>query len=185
MFYLALVILLPSAYVISAFFVYVVVPLRYLFLGFRNCCSEIYEKEEVWFLANLPIMRLPGQLGAAVPQFFITVLFLSKEHLSFWVKLQGVLTITLSCGSILSSVTSVIKLFIKRKEKQSAKMTNEGRVKNQARKPEAGKQEAGGKKPAASSKKPGAANNKPAAGSNKPAASANKPTAKNRKGRCG
>ena len=57
-------------------------------------------------------MKLPEQLGEAIPQFVIAVVFYSKNYhwLSQWELIKGGATMTLSCGSILVGVVCGFKV---------------------------------------------------------------------------
>ena len=95
----------------SALMVYIVVPLYDIYLGLNNLfCHEHYIRDSTQDIAHeqAPAMKLPEQLGEAIPQFAIAVVFFSKNYhwLSTWEIIKGATTMTLSCGSILFGVVS-------------------------------------------------------------------------------
>ena len=102
---------LISAYAASAFFVYIIVPGTDIFFGFTNLCCHASSKNSADFCsgtfaedqANMPAAKLYEQIGEAVPQFSIAATFylLNWHWLSQGDKLMGVVTMTLSAGSIL------------------------------------------------------------------------------------
>ena len=110
-------------YVESVVWVYVGVPLLDICMGFKSLfCHKSYKADNrdantlfvSEFHAFVPAMKLPEQLGEALPQFAIAVVFFSKNAhwLSPWEMTLGCVTMTLSCGSIMLGVVNGIKALI-------------------------------------------------------------------------
>ena len=92
------------AYAWSVFQVYLAVPGMDIYFGFKNlCCHASFKDNDAKRYAKMPAMKLFEQIGEAVPQFSIAVTFytLNWHWLSPWDKTMGVVTMTLSAGSIL------------------------------------------------------------------------------------
>lgn len=98
-------------YILSIVFVYIFVPIWDIALGLENLfCHANYKLKTDGKTSNfeehsnlVPRAKLLEQIGEAVPQFIIAVVFYSKNFhwLSTWDRWQGGLTMTLSTGSIL------------------------------------------------------------------------------------
>ena len=97
-----------ASYIASFLCVYLTIPFLDLYLGLRNVFrhtsykSEGDDDEHDKFVAA----KLPEQLGEAIPQFVIAMVFYSKNYywLSSWEMIKGGVTMTLSCGSILVGI---------------------------------------------------------------------------------
>ena len=93
------------AYTFSAFFVYIIVPGADIYLGLKNLCchARLKNSDDAEDQAEMPALKLFEQIGEAVPQFSIAATFylLNWHWLSQGDKLMGVVTMTLSAGSIL------------------------------------------------------------------------------------
>ena len=103
-----------ASYIISALWVYIGVPLYDIYLGFNNLfCHEHYKHYSTQDRVHedAPALKLPEQLGEAIPQFVIAVVFFTKNShwLSPWEMILGGVTMTLSCGSILFGVAGGVK----------------------------------------------------------------------------
>ena len=63
-------------------------------------------------MAILPALKLPEQFGEAVPQLAIAVTFYYKNAhwLSQWEMFKGILTMTLSVGSILYGMVNGVRV---------------------------------------------------------------------------
>ena len=109
-------------YVVSVLWVYAAVPLLDICMGVNSLfCHETYKTgghkgQKVYseIHAFVPAMKLPEQLGEALPQFVIALVFFSKNAhwLSPWEMTLGCVTMTLSCGSIVLGVVNGIKAMI-------------------------------------------------------------------------
>ena len=103
-----------AAYLLSVLMVYIVVPLYDIYLGFRNVfCHKSYKDgsgNEIH--SEAPAMKVPEQLGEAIPQFLVAVVFYAKNYhwLSPWEIIKGGVTMFLSCGSILFGVVCGLKV---------------------------------------------------------------------------
>ena len=105
------------AYAYSVFFVYLLVPGLDILFGFKNiCCRVSFKKDKVAAenYAEMPARKLFEQIGEAVPQFSIAVTFyaLNWHWLSYWDKKMGVVTMTLSAGSILMGLVKGGKIVL-------------------------------------------------------------------------
>ena len=101
-FYLGKLIL---AYTCSIFFVYIVIPGRDMYLAMNNlfCHARFLDTPHLVFAHRaMPAYKLFEQIGEAVPQFCIAVIFyaLNWHWLSEWDQVMGIVTMTLSMGSI-------------------------------------------------------------------------------------
>ena len=92
-------------YASSAFSVYILIPGLDIIFGFSNlCCHASFKNSQAAKRqAEAPAYKLFEQIGEAVPQFSIAATFylLNWHWLSQGDKLMGVVTMTLSAGSIL------------------------------------------------------------------------------------
>ena len=133
----ALIIVYPIyaivAYVISFVVVYVAIPFADICLGCMDIFThgkyegdtQCYECDEdndqtsdfipAKFHNFVKIMKFPEQLGEAIPQLIIAVIFFSKNAhwLSSWEMFEGGFTMALSCGSIIFGVYTGIKRVLK------------------------------------------------------------------------
>ena len=97
------------AYVSAVIWVYLIIPIGDMAFGFMNLCDhDVYKTEDkrgnlpIDVHAKFPTMLLFEECGEAIPQFVIAVTFYSNNPnlLDFW----GVVTMTLSCGSIIKGI---------------------------------------------------------------------------------
>lgn len=111
---------LVVGYLMSCAVVYIVIPLWDINSGFQNLFwHEKYkqreEDEEIKSVKHKDAaqLKLPEQIGEAVPQFIIAAMFYSKN--SSWLSTremwQGGLTMALSVGSIILGMTNGCLLF--------------------------------------------------------------------------
>ena len=96
---------LSFAYVSSAFYVYIYIPGWDIIFAVKNLCCHASFKNSVQaeYHATMPAKKLFEQIGEALPQFSIAATFyiLNWRWLSKGDKLMGVVTMTLSAGSIM------------------------------------------------------------------------------------
>merc|ERR1712037_72939 len=107
------------SYFISALCVYIVIPVFNIGMGL----CDIFCPECLWWNPKttavydaMPAFKIPEQLGEAIPQFTIAVVFFSNnaDWLSPWEMTQGYVTMILSCGGILmgmyNGITAILKI---------------------------------------------------------------------------
>ena len=97
-------------YAASAFIVYVYVPAAEIFFGLVNvfCHSSYKEDNDAEVHDGYPALKLPEQIGEAVPQLIIAATFYSKNP--HWLDTFGILTMTLSAGSILMGIGNGLRI---------------------------------------------------------------------------
>ena len=102
-------------YFIFVIRVYIFVPVYDIYLGFENLfCHKRYKDSGTDIHAQAPALKIPEQLGEAIPQFAIAVVFFSKNAhwLRPWELILGGVTMTLSCGSILFGVVCGVRVLL-------------------------------------------------------------------------
>ena len=99
------------AYVASAFFVYLYIPVYDMYLALLNLCGcERHYAKEIH--ENLmPVLKIFEQIGEAVPQLCIAATFytLNWHWLSPSDKMMGMVTMTLSTGSVMMGLVKAGK----------------------------------------------------------------------------
>ena len=103
-------------YFVSVIQIYVIVPVSDIFWGIKNLfCHQSYKENKIDAVihASWPGLKLYEQLGEAVPQFVIAVIFYYKNYdwLGSSELIFGIVTMTLSLGSIIIGIGNGIRYY--------------------------------------------------------------------------
>ena len=107
---------LVMCYFVSVIQIYVIVPVSDIFWGVKNLfCHQSYKENKIDAVihASWPGLKLYEQLGEAVPQFVIAVIFYYKNYdwLGSSELIFGIVTMTLSLGSIIIGIGNGIRYY--------------------------------------------------------------------------
>ena len=93
------------AYACSIFFVYVFIPLQDMYFALKNIIWHAHFKsnQDNKSFQAMTALKLFEQIGEAVPQLCIAAIFYTSNWhwLSEWDRVMGIVTLTLSAGSII------------------------------------------------------------------------------------